>query len=447
MAGADLTAVKAALHEHFTGKTLVDIFFTADKDIAPIMASMDASADTGEGFGRKLITPIVFGTGQSVGADLAKVQAKAAGSTIGASALYSRWEQDPVTVSATAQWAREAMDAAIGRSSAETFKVMSTEMDAKILATRNQWALHAVGDGTGELARILECGAGGSATTNWIRVGTDKINRFFRGMDICVAPYTDKTAACRVATDGSSQEHLGVLGTDPNTGKIYLDGNPVSTSGSRAAWSASTGGDYVFNYNNRAAGALTYVLPQGLKAWLPGATVVDSSAYNGITRDGISELAGLTCDCSSLEPEDAFLKTLKFLKNIAGVKASALYCSDNDYTAFVAGKDKSKIVEISVGQYNIGFKGMTVHSLAGDVPVVADSTLPDGEFYAGPWDNEKLRPRLVYVGDLVQIDNKDGLDFRLVAGTAAYQMQLYSRGNIAFPAPGKFIRGYGLSIT
>jgi hypothetical protein len=53
----------------------------------------------------------------------------------------------------------------------------------------------------------------------------------------------------------------------------------------------------------------------------------------------------------------------------------------------------------------------------------------------------------VYVGDLVQIDNKDGLDFRLVAGTAAYQMQLYSRGNIAFPAPGKFIRGFGLSIT
>jgi hypothetical protein len=163
--------------------------------------------------------------------------------------------------------------------------------------------------------------------------------------------------------------------------------------------------------------------------------------------NGISELAGLTCDCSSLEPEDAFLKTLKMLKQQAGVKASALFCSDNDYTAFVAGKDKSKLVEIALGSYNIGFKGMNVSSLAGEVPVIADSLLPDGEFYAGPWDNEKVAPRLTYVGDLVQIDNKDGLDFRLVTGAAAYQMQLYSRGNISFPGPGKFIRGYGLSIT
>jgi hypothetical protein len=442
MAGADLTVVRDALHEHFTGKTLVDIFFTADKEIAPIMAAMDAQADTGEGFGRKLITPIVFGTGTSVGADLAKVQAKAASATVGASGLYGRWEQDPVTVSATAQWSREAMDAAIGKSTVETFKVMSKEMDLKIVATRNMWARLASGDGTGALGIIAAAGAGGSAAANWIRVGTDCINRFSRGMDLSVAA-TGGTGACRVTTGGTGQDHLGVLGTLPD-GTVYLDGNPVSSASSRDPWVV---GDVVFNYNNRAAGALTYVLPQGLKAWLPGGAVVDSSPFNGFTRNGISELAGLAVDCSSLEPEDAFLKTLKVLKNMASVKASALFCSDNDYTAFVAGKDKSKIVEIALGQYNIGFKGMTINSLAGDVPVIADSTLPDGEFYAGPWKDAELRPRLVYTGDLVQIDNRDGLDFRLVPGTAAYQMQLYSRGNIAFPAPGKFVRGYGLSIS
>jgi hypothetical protein len=407
MAGADLTAVRDALHEHFTGKTLVDIFFTADKEIAPIMAAMDAQADTGEGFGRKLITPIVFGTGTSVGADLAKVQAKAASATVGASGLYGRWEQDPVTVSATAQWSRDAMDAAIGKSTVETFKVMSKEMDLKIVATRNMWARLASGDGTGALGIIAAAGAGGSAAANWIRVGTDCINRFSRGMDLSVAA-TGGTGACRVTTGGTGQDHLGVLGTLPD-GTVYLDGNPVSSASSRDPWVV---GDVVFNYNNRAAGALTYVLPQGL-----------------------------------LERLQERVLWLKVLKNMASVKASALFCSDNDYTAFVAGKDKSKIVEIALGQYNIGFKGMTINSLAGDVPVIADSTLPDGEFYAGPWKDAELRPRLVYTGDLVQIDNRDGLDFRLVPGTAAYQMQLYSRGNIAFPAPGKFVRGYGLSIS
>jgi len=450
MAGADLTAVRAALHEHYTGKTPVDIFFTADKNVSPILASMEARADTGEGFGRTLVTPIIYGTGTSVGYDLTKVQAKAASATVGASSLYTRWEQAAVTVSGTAQWAREAMDAAIGKSSGETFKVMTTEMDNKIIAMRNNWARYAVGDGTGALApTILTVG------TTYITVGTDVINRFHRGMDICAAapgasPYIG-AARCYYLSSANGQGHFGVTGTDPNTGKVYLDGDPTSTTGGAEAWPAGAlgTGAVVFDYNDRAAGALTYVLPQGLKGWLPGATVTDAGPgyWNAVQRDGISELAGLSCDCSSLEPEDAFLKTLKMLKQQAGVKATCLFCSDNDYTAFVAGKDKSKIVEIALGQYNIGFKGMTVNSLAGEVPVIADSMLPDGEFYAGPWDNEKLAPRLVYVGDLVQIDNKDGLDFRLVTGAAAYQMQLYSRGNIAFPAPGKFIRGFGLSIT
>lgn len=446
MAGADLTAVRAALHEHYTGKTPVDIFFTADKNVSPILASMEARADTGEGFGRILVTPIIYGTGTSVGQDLTKVQAKAASATVGASSLYTRWEQAAVTVSGTAQWAREAMDAAIGKSSGETFKVMTTEMDNKIIAMRNNWARYAVGDGTGKLSKTIT-----AATSSSITVGTDVINRFHRGMDITAAPPGASPyglTTCYVDTSGN-QRHLGVLGTDPNTGLVYLDGDPTVNSGSELPWATGVEGTgaVIFDYNDRAAGAMTAVLPQGLQGWLPGATVVDSAPWNAVTRNGISELAGLTCDCSSLEPEDAFLKILKMLKQQAGVKATCLFCSDNDYTAFVAGKDKSKIVEIALGQYNIGFKGMTVNSLAGEVPVIADSMLPDGEFYAGPWDNEKWAPRLVYVGDLVQIDNKDGLDFRLVAGTAAYQMQLYSRGNIAFPAPGKFIRGFGLSIT
>lgn len=443
MAGADLTSVRDMLHEHFTGKNIVDIFYRAEKEIAPIMAALDAEADTGEGFGRALITPIIYGTGESVGADLAKVQAKAASATVGASALYTRWEQTPVTVSGTCQWARDAMDAAIGKSSGETFKVMATEMDTKMVAMRNRYAYHAVGTGDGRLGVIVAVGAGGTAPTNYIQVGTDVINRFHRGMDISVAT-TPGTGSCRVAQGGVTQEHMLVLGTDPNNGYVYLDANPKDTTSSRTAWAAT---DVIFNYNDRAAGSLTYILPQGLAGWLPGPSVVDSSQWNKVTRDGISELAGLTSDCATLEPEDAFLKTLKILFTQGGTKADALFCSANDYTAFVSGKDKSKIVQISLGKYEIGFEGMTVNSLAGSVPVIPDANLTDGEFYAGPFKNPKLKPRLVYVGDLVQIDNKDGLDFRLVAGAAAYQMQLYSRGNIALPGPGKFIRGYGLSVS
>ena len=444
MAGADLAAVRAAYKEHFTNQTITDIFYRSSADFTPIMAAMEASADNGEGFGRKLVTPIVYGTGSAVGADLTKVQAKANSSTVGASGLYTRWEQDPVTINVTCQWERDAMDAAISRSTKETFKVMAKEMELKIVAARNKLARLAVGDGTGAMATILEVGAGGSAAANWIRVGTDVINRFKRGMDISVAA-TGGTGACRVTTGGSGQDHLGVLGTDPDTGYVYLDGNPASSASSRDPWIAT---DVVFDYNDRAAGSLTYVLPQGLKQWLPGATVVDSSPFNGITRNGISELAGLTCNCANLEPENAFMKALKTLKQQAGVKASALFCSDNDWLAYAAGKDKSKMVDISFnGTYNIGFRGLTIEYNGGSCPVVPDSYLPDGEFYAGPWKDSKVCPKWTYTGDLVQIDNKDGLDFRLVDGAAAYRMQMYSRGNISFAGPGQFIRGYGLVVS
>lgn len=417
--------------EHYRGKNIVDTFYTTNKDINPLFASMQAVADTGEGFGRKLITPIIYGTGTSVGAIFSTSQAKAQGSTTGASALYGRWESDPVSIHGFAVWSRDAMDAAAGKGAGEIFKVMQKEMDTKITAMRNKWAKYAVGDGTGALAQIVTVSSTGFTVTR------DRINRFHRGMDLCVA--TSTTGALK--NTGTS---ILCTGTDPNTGTVYLTSDPTTST----AWAIA---DYVFDRNDRAAAAINsaalYILPFGAKAWTPGASVTDSFTFNGVTRDGISELAGLTYDCSDQEPENAFLGALSMLFSQGGIKAKALFCSPRDYAAFCAGKDKSKIVQISLGKYDLGFDGMTVHSLAGNVPVIPDAFVPDGEFYAGPWDDDELGPRLVYVNDLVNIDNRDGLEFRASASAASYEMRLYSRGNIIFPAPGKFIRGYNLSTS
>lgn len=429
--GTTLTNILPALHEHFTGKNIVDIFYASNKTINPLLAAMEAKADTGEGGGRKLITPIIYGTGTSVGATFATVLAKAQSATVGASALYERWETDAMELNGVARWSRQAMDAALSKSQAETFKVVTREMDTKILALRNLWSTYCVGDGTGALAPIL------TVASTYITVDPSYINRFMPGQDLVCSSTSTVTSA--LLNSGTS---IIVTGTDPNTGKVYLGSDPTTST----TWAA---GDWVFNAADRPTAALTtnYILPHGMKQWLPGATVVDSSEFDGVTRDGKSELAGITYDCSSLEPESAFINALSLLFTQGGTKASALFCSAKDYAAFAAAKDKSKIVQIALGKYEMGFEGITVHSLAGNVPVIPDAKIPAGEFYAGPWDEEDLAPKLVYVGNLVNIDNKDGLEFRASSSSTDYEMRLYSRGNIIVPGPGKYVRGYGLSVS
>lgn len=431
--GATFTDITPALREHVLGKNVIETFFKSSKDINPLLASMEAMADTGEGMGRKLVVPFVYGTGTSTGTNITKVVAKANGSTAGSAALYSRWEVNATNIDAVAQWSRDAIDAAQGKGAGDLFKVVSTEMNAKIAATRVNLAKYAFGDGTGALGTILEL----NASPAWIRVATDEVNRFEEGQDLIVA--TSTTGAPK-----NTGTTIAVTGTDPDTGKVYLASTPLAST----AWAIN---DVIFLDNDRSdsTAALTtyatYSLPFGMKAWLPGASVTDTYTFNGVTRDGKWQLAGLTYDCAGKEPEAAFIGAANRLFTQGGTKADMIICNAEDYSAFMADKDKSKIIQIAVGKYELGFDAFKVNSLAGNIPVLPDAFCPKGTFYVGPFNDSELCPRLVYVGDLIQIDNKDGLEFRQVAGTRNYRANMYFRGNFVLPAPGKFVRGYSLT--
>lgn len=432
--GANRSDVLTQLREHYAN-SVVEIFYTANKDINPILAGMDASAAE-DGMGSKYITQIQYGTNSAAGADFTIALAKAESTTIGSRAQYSRWETTPQEVNGFAKWERKAMDAAIGKSSGDMFNVMTTEMDSAILNMRNLWAKHSVGDGWGAQGQIV------SVASTYITVSKSYINRFQRGQDLVVC----LGSGGQLGALKNSGESIQVTGTNPNTCRVYLDADPTSTSG-RTAWAAD---DYIFfeadAQDRNGQPTTAQILPHGLKGWVPGPSVVDSSTWDGVTRNNQWQLAGLEFDCTGLEPEDAFIGALN-QQFTFGTKASALYCSPYDYTALTAGKDKSKIVQISVGKWEMGFQGFAVNCLAGSVPVVPDAFLPQGEFYSGAFNDKKVAPKLIYTGDLVNIDNKDGLDFRASASSAAYVMRLYSFGNIVTPGPGRFQRGHSLSLS
>jgi len=433
--GANRSDVLSQLREHYA-TSIVEIFYKADKSINPVLAEMEASS-AADGMGRKYITPIQYGTNSAAGADFTIAQNKALGSSIGSRAQYSRWETDPQEIHGFAVWERKALDAAMGKSSGEMFNVMTTEMDSAILNMRNLWAQHSTGDGWGAKGQIV------SATSTYITVSKSYINRFQRGQDLSVC----LGASGQLAQLKNSGETIAVTGVNPNSCRVYLASDCTSTANGRTAWATN---DYIFfaaDCQDRLSGSTTaQILPHGLKGWIAGPSVVDSVAWDGVTRNNQWQLAGHEFDCTGLEPEDAFIGAINNLF-MFGTKANVLYCSPFDWTALTAGKDKSKIVQIAVGKYEMGFTGFSVNTLAGAVPVVPDAYIPQGEFNTGAFDDQKVKPKLIYTGDLVNIDNRDGLDFRASTTSASYIMRLYSFGNIVTPGPGKFLRGYALSLS
>lgn len=433
--GANRSDVLSQLREHYAS-SVVEIFYKADKSINPVLAEMEASAAE-DGMGRKYITPIQYGTSTAAGADFTIAQNKALGTTVGSRALYSRWETDPQEIHGFAVWERKALDAAMSKSSKDMFNVMTTEMDSAILNMRNLWAQHSTGDGWGSKGQIV------AVTSTYFTVSKSHINKFQTGQDLVVC----LGSSGQLAQLKNSGESVRVTGVNPNSCRVYTSIDTTSTAAGRTAWAAD---DYIFfaaDAQDRLSGATSaQILPHGLRGWIPGPSVVDSSAWNGVTRNNQWQLAGHEFDCTGLEPEDAFIGAANHMF-LYGTKVNRIYCSPFDWTALVAGKDKSKIVQIAVGKYEMGFEGFTVNCLAGSVPVIPDAYIPQGEFYPGAWDDKKCKPRLIYTGDLVNIDNRDGLDFRASPTSASYIMRLYSFGNIVTPGPGKFCRGHSLSLT
>lgn len=434
--GASVSAVTSQLREHYTGDKPVEIFYKSSKDLNPAMACMEAVADDGEGMGSKLVTKIIYGHGSTGGQDFTKVQNKSKTATTGASALYSRWETQPQEVQGIARWSRAAMDRAVRKGSAELFDVMTTEMDTKIALIRRLIATYALGNGIGDLAQILTVSSAG------FTVAPALTNQFFEGMNI---------SACATQTGATlnSDESLLCTGTDPDTGTVYLSTDCSSSSG-RTAWAAN---HYVYNTNDRPATDIAAysarVLMHGMTAMLPGPTVVDSTPWDGVTRNGSPALAGHTINCAGMEPENAFLGAVGrlFAHGSASNRGMLCICSPSDYVNYAAQKDKAKHVEVSLGKYNVGYSGIMLDTLAGSVPLIPDAFCKAGTFFAGPWNDKEYAPKLVYVNELVNIDDKDGNMFTRDATATDFEMRLYTSGNIILPAPARFIRGYGLSIS
>jgi hypothetical protein len=187
----------------------------------------------------------------------------------------------------------------------------------------------------------------------------------------------------------------------------------------------------------------------GLSAWVPFVKPSSGETFEGVIRDGITELVGLRYDAtaSGLTHAQVLIQAAAKMQQY-GTHADAFYLSGQDFALLCRDSDAVKIMEMEVGERNIGFKGVNVlGGPKGVVPVLPDYTIEQGNFYGGPWNSKENAPRLKHDMELVNTDNFDGLEFMRNKDDTGYEQRLFSRGAIIVPAPGKFLAGTGLPTS
>ncbi len=417
--GATFTQAFSQYKEVYSD-SVASILFEEDKNLQPIIASMEVKAiETGAG--RKFIVPIEYGTGESGGHDFSTNQTKAQGTTTGSAALRSRWEIDEKEFNAFAVWSRESILAAQGKGD-QMFDVVKREMETKTLLLRHLISIAAVEAGWAAVGAIV------AVTASTVTVASNRWNRVDQGTDLVAAEF-ETTGVLRSATSRAVTQIAPA--DDGLTAVLTLDGDPTALG-----WAVA---DTLFRKGDRENAASPVNMgPFGVKAWVPS-TAPGATLFNAVNRQGNPQLGAHRVTGADGVIAGLYRAAQRMVD--AGRTETGMVCMFNpgDYMTLCNELQARAVVEDGFGPYKIGFPSVSHVTAAGSVKLMYDNNLPQGTAYLGPWTGSKYSPYIVHSGDqLVNIDDFDGMDFLRLSGSASYEVRLFSRLGIVFPAPGAF---------
>ena len=424
--GANFTNVTPALKEN-VAKTAKDILFDVKK-MSPLFAHIQAKSGKYDAGGRKFVAPIRYGRGSSVGATFATTQTKASGSTTGSSVLYDRWEVPAVQLHATANFDRLVLDDIQGDSA--LFDFAQEEIDMKMELIRLELMKNLTTLGWGEIAKLS------AVTATTITVPTNLVNRLMVGDDI------QASSAISTALLRNSGTALTITAIDPDTGIVTTSSNPTT-----AGYAVN---DYIFRDGNRQNSATpARIMPLGLGAWLtdsinaPGV----SDSFCNINRYGNWQTGGHRMSGASVAVKTLLLKAAARLRKFTVGGKIKCFLSTGDFTTLCDSLDTSAVatkqVEMKSPYYNIGWDALALRTPGGTIEISDDPLIADGDGFMGEFD-EPENLYLIYSQNLVNLDDNDGNAFLRGATTTTYEARMYSVLNLVCPAPGKFLRLYGV---
>lgn len=427
-----VASIVAVMADSYRKKGVItDFTFRPDKLKHPMFSTVTTREEVG--FGKGHIVHFQTGITDAVGPDFSTAQARAKTTATGAGNGYdSMTVTQGNTIDGFAYIKRKAIKEARASYNPMAMRdVVKNAMEGCMDAFRLRLTHAFSGAGWGKLATIVA-----APTSGTITVAARKAPLFTVGLPLVAAQY-ESTGALRSATA------INVTGVVVNpvadTCVVSLDADPTGLS-----WAS---GDTVFQKGYRENSATpTRLMPSGMGAWCPFAAATDT--FFGKARTGRPELYGMPVDCSSYPDIITALITLGDFAADAGHTWDFIALNGASFSKLTASKERQKLGEFSgkVGPYQAGFDGFSIFCNNKKVPILRDTTLDDGQFRAGPFEDPKKGPYVVMNqgDDIINLDDFDGSKMVRASDDAAYELRYYSDIQFVVPCPKEYTSGYGL---
>lgn len=393
MAAVNVTAIDAVLRELYPQKRVRRIGY----DGHPFMALVPKYTKFG---GKKLVKPVIYGTGQGASRTFATAKANKSASKTKAFEILRRKDYALHSIELEAIYAAEDDMGAFLRST-------QMEMDGTVRTASDNLAQSLWGNFGGARAQV-----GSVSTTSLTLKNIRDVHKFSIGMKIQSA-----------ATDGTSgavtADATEIVGIDRVNGVLVAAANWAGTFGAD---------DYLFREDDFGLSI------DGVGAWVPE-SVSPSDNFNTVNRSEDTRLAGYFLDGTSLAKVEA-MQDLDTLLVDAGAKPSHWFVNPFDFNAIrkELGADVVWDRAVSPDMATIGFKTIGLNSTCGKtVHLVADRCVPYGVGFCLQMDSWTLNS----LGSSPRILSAQGLNGYVYDSDAdSVELRMGMYGNLDCNAPG-----------
>ena len=382
-------------------------------------------------YGSETLNNVVFGSDDRPASNMLPKSGEFAGSVLDVPVLYEDSAGGRSATFSNAQTNASAVE--IGRFAIDVVanhQVVQIDTDALLRGRndrgtflRNQ--ILRVDTGINNLANDVEVGIFGSASgqkgtisatsATTITLSDAENARQFYVNQVLVAA-ADATSALR-ASPGTTT----VTGVDYNTGILTVDTDP-----SAGDWAAN---DLLFTQGDYTAANDVKKL-SGFETWLTG-----TSTLFGQARTAHSRLQGTAHAGSLADIKKAITDAAATAKAFAGAKPDLCFCSWDNFASLVD-QLEADVQRTPGNSTSAGFTSITVFGPSGPIKIVGATHCTPDTMYLLQTDTWTIYS----MGDLVRVNNDDGLMASRQASAAGLEVRIDSHANLACRAPAKNAR-------
>lgn len=404
MSGHDLTAVDAALKQHYTDQRVESMVYK-DRPMMALMAKYEAFG------GRNL--PIVTWWGNAQGRSKTFATAQTAGAS--AAPKLDDFLLTRVRDYAIATIDNETLLASKGDANA-FIEAATVAIDGCVRELSNSIAINMYRDSSGYRGQVNAEPSETSSTFTITLKDAGDIANIEVGQNILI--YSAKSGGSQRNSDGSDVS-WPVASVNRSAGTLVLTGDYTS-SGTIAA------NDYIFVDGDRGNGIA------GLEDWVP-ASAPSATAFFGVDRSLDSRLGGLRLDGTSGPIEEVLIEAEHIVSREGG-KLDHVFLN---YSKFAELKkalgSRVQYVDLKAGmEAQISFRGVLLDGAKGLIKVIPDQFCPANRIYGVQLDTWKLYS----LGKAVRVIDTDGLSMLRQASSDGVEVRYGFYGNVGCNAPG-----------